>query len=260
MLTSSFVLLEGIGPKRESGLWRRGLETWDDFIEEPKAKGISETRKAQMDAELRVAKRRLLDGDSAFFAERLSPRDHWRCLREFGRSVAFLDIETTGVSFRSPITVVGVYDGTRMHTLVRGIDLNRENLSAILSSVDVMVTFNGASFDLPMIEYNFPGTVPRIPHVDLKHALRRLGLSGGLKAIEREMGMERDRRVEYMTGEDAVYLWRLWERQGKRNALDLLVEYNAADCVNLKALADFAYRSLKRRSFDNAVSQPSSIE
>jgi uncharacterized protein YprB with RNaseH-like and TPR domain len=171
-----------------------------------------------------------------------------------------VDIETTGVSFRSPVTVVGVYDGTRMHTLVRGINLNHDNLGAILSSVSVIVTFNGASFDLPLIEYNFPGTVPRVPHVDLKHALRRLGLTGGLKVIEREMGIERDHRVEYMTGQDAVYLWRLWEKQGKKNALDLLTEYNAADCMNLKTLADFAYRSLKMRSFDKAVSYPSRIE
>lgn len=260
MLTSSFVLLDGIGPKRESTFWRQGLETWDDFIEEPKAKGISEARKVQMDSQLVTAQERLRDGDSSFFANHLAQRDQWRCLREFGRSVAFVDIETTGVSFRSPITVVGVYDGARMHTMVRGINLNHGNLAAILSSVSVIVTFNGSSFDLPMIEYNFPGTVPKVPHVDLKHALRRLGLSGGLKVIEREMGIERDHRVEYMTGQDAVYLWRLWERQGKKNALDLLTEYNAADCMNLKTLADFAYRSLKMRSFDKAVSYPSRIE
>jgi len=256
MLTNSFVILDGIGPKRESTFWRLGLETWDDFIEEPKPKGISEARKIQMDSQLAIAKQRLEDGDSSFFADHLAQRDQWRCLREFGRSIAYLDIETTGISSRSPITVLGVYDGTRMHTLVRGINLNHENISAILSSVSILVTFNGSSFDLPMIEHNFPGTVPRVPHVDLKHSLRRLGLTGGLKAIEREMGIERDHRVEYMTGQDAVYLWRLWEKQGKKNALDLLTEYNSADCANLKTLADFAYRSLKRRSFDKVVGIP----
>jgi uncharacterized protein YprB with RNaseH-like and TPR domain len=260
MLTSSFVLLDGIGPKRESTLWRHGLETWDDFMKEPKAKGISESRKIQMDQQLAVAKEKLKEGDSSFFAKHLARKEHWRCLREFGRSVGFLDIETTGVSFTSPVTMVGIYDGARMHTMVRGINLNQQNLQAILSSVSVIVTFNGSSFDLPLIEYNFPGTVPDVLHVDLKHALRRLGLAGGLKAIEREMGIERDHRVEYMTGEDAVYLWRLWERQGKKNALDLLKEYNAADCMNLKILADFAYRSLRARSFDKAVSHPSRIE
>jgi uncharacterized protein YprB with RNaseH-like and TPR domain len=253
MLTSSFVLLDGIGPRRESTLWARGLETWDDFVSERSVKGISEDKKAAMDSQLATARSMLRKRDSSFFADRLAKRDQWRCLREFGDSVGFLDIETTGITSRSPITVVGVYDGRRMHTLVRGRNLNRANVEAILSSVSMMVTFNGSSFDLPMIEHNFPGTVPRVPHVDLKHALRRLELTGGLKAIEREMGIERDRRVEYMTGQDAVYLWRLWERQGSKNALDLLMEYNAADCVNLKFLAEHAYRSLKSRSFDRAI-------
>jgi len=256
MLTSSFVLLDGIGPRRESTLWTKGLETWDDFLDVHSIKGISEDKKAVMDSQLVTAKTRLEEGDSEFFASRLATREQWRCLREFGQSVGFLDIETTGINYSSPITVVGIYDGKRMHTLVKGIDLNRANLDAILSSVDVIVTFNGSSFDLPMIEHNFPGTVPRVLHVDLKHTLRRLELTGGLKAIEREMGIERDRRVEYMTGQDAVYLWRLWEKQGSRNALDLLTEYNAADCTNLKILAEHAYRSLKSRSFDRAVGGP----
>ncbi len=167
--------------------------------------------------------------------------------------MAFLDIETTGMSYRSPITVIGIYDGARMHTLVRGQNLSRANLEGILSGTSVIVTFNGASFDIPMIESQFPGVIPPIPHVDLRHPLRRLGYSGGLKAIERELDVVRDRRVEYMTGEDAVYLWRLWERQGKRNALDLLVEYNSEDCRNLKTLSEFAYKNLKRVTFDAAT-------
>ena len=110
-----------------------------------------------------------------------------------------------------------------------------------------------------MIEAQFPGIVPAIPHVDLKHTLRRLGHTGGLKRIERELGIERDRRGEYMTGEDAVYLWRLWERRGKKNALDLLIEYNSEDCRNLKTLANYTYRNLRERVFENAR-QPAKIE
>ena len=148
--------------------------------------------------------------------------------------------------------MIGMYDGNRMHTMVRGQNLTRSNLEGMLSGAKVIVTFNGSSFDIPMIESQFPGTVPTIPHVDLKHPLRRLGLAGGLKRIERELGIERDRRVEYMTGEDAVYLWRLWEKDGNRNALELLAEYNAEDCRNLKALADYTYRHLKKQVFESS--------
>jgi uncharacterized protein YprB with RNaseH-like and TPR domain len=250
MLQNSFVLLDGIGSQREISLWKQGITTWEGFIEGPRPRGISSEKKKEMDSELIDARQKLEQRNSAYFAARMSPRELWRCLGEFGRSVAFLDIETTGLSLRSPITLVGIYDGTRTHTLIRGRDLNLQNLRAILGSVDMIVTFNGASFDLPMIESQFPGIVPQVPHVDLRYPLRRLGLVGGLKRIERELSIQRDRRVEYMTGEDAVYLWRLWERHGKRNALDLLVEYNTEDCRNLKILADHAYRSLKRRTFD----------
>jgi hypothetical protein len=250
MLQNSFVLLDGIGRQREASLWRQGITTWEGFIEGPRPRGISDEKKKAMDAELICARQKLEERDSPYFAARMSRRELWRCLGEFGRSVAFLDIETTGISPWSPITLVGVYDGSRTHTLIRGRDLNSQNLKAILGSVDMMVTFNGASFDIPMIESQFPGTLPRVPHVDLKHPLRRLGLVGGLKKIERELYIQRDRRVEYMTGEDAVYLWRLWEKHGKRNALDLLVEYNTEDCRNLKTLADHAYRSLKKQTFD----------
>jgi uncharacterized protein YprB with RNaseH-like and TPR domain len=253
MLRNSFILLDGIARQRELRLWTSGILTWDDFIDEPQIRGISETRKTSMDDDLVVARDRLAVHDSEYFASRIGSRDQWRCLDEFGGSVAYLDIETTGISPRSPITLVGIYDGTRMHTLTRGRDLNGRSLNAILSSVEMIVTFNGASFDLPMIESQYPGSIPVRPHVDLKYPLRRLGHVGGLKAIERELGIERDRRVEYMTGEDAVYLWRLWDKNGNRNALDLLVEYNSEDCRNLASLAKYAYKRLKAASFERAA-------
>jgi len=248
MLRNSFILLRGIGAQRERSLWRSGVFTWNDFESEGHIKGISEECKARMDRELEVAESMLEERDSSYFARAVVRREHWRCLGEFGRSVAFVDIETTGLSLRSPITVLGIFDGRRMHTLVRGRDLNAQNIKALLGSVELIVTYNGASFDIPIIESQFKGVVPHVPHVDLRYPLRRLGLSGGLKRVERELGLERDRRLEYMTGEDAVYLWRLWERKGSRNALDLLLEYNEADCRNLKALSEHAYTQLRRRT------------
>ncbi len=250
MLFNSFVFLDGIGTMRETSFWRAGVLTWDDFLRAERMPKMSQARKSSIDNELAEAKVRLARSDSAYFASRFPRREHWRCLGEFGRSVAYLDIETTGISPRSPITLVGVYDGSRMHTLVRGLNLDARTVRAILSSTHAIVTFNGASFDLPMLESQFPGSIPDIPHVDLKHPLAELGLTGGLKRIEREMGILRDKRVEYMTGEDAVYLWRLWEKKGNGNALELLTEYNAADCRNLQTLARHAYTRLRQRGFE----------
>jgi uncharacterized protein YprB with RNaseH-like and TPR domain len=253
MLTSSFIFLDGIGRQRERTLWRRGIAHWDDFLGSTKIAGISSTRKGTLDAQLETARERLKRLDSSYFADHVPARDAWRCLGDFREGAVYLDIETTGISASSPITVVGMFDGKRMHTLVKNLNLTRSALAGILSSVKLIVTFNGSSFDLPMIESQFPGTVPNIPHVDLKHPLRRLGLTGGLKRIERELDIERDRRVEYMTGQDAVYLWRLWEREGKGNALELLKEYNTYDCRNLAALASYSYSGLRKQVFESSL-------
>ena len=206
-----------------------------------------------MDDELRTADMALRRYETSYFAGHLSKGEQWRCIRDLSSRAVFLDIETTGLSLRSPITVVGIHDGVHTHSLIRGLNLTHRNLGAILDKAAMIVTFNGASFDLPVIDSQFPGVVPNIPHVDLRYPLRRLGHVGGLKRIEADLDIERDRRVAYMTGENAVYLWKLWEKHGKRNALDLLVEYNTEDCRNLKLLANHAYVSLKRRTFDAAV-------
>ncbi|HEX9907607.1 MAG TPA: ribonuclease H-like domain-containing protein [Thermoplasmata archaeon] len=253
MLKNSFVMLDRVGPQRERTFWKSGVTTWAEFLDAPRIRGISESRKNEMDLELRMASDRLRVHDSSYFAGALPSREQWRTLGDFAGDILHLDIETTGLSLRAPVTVVGVFDGKRMHSLVRGQNLTRSNLQAILSSAGVIVTYNGSTFDIPVLESQFPGVIPRVPHVDLRYPLRRLGFVGGLKKIERELGVERDRRVEYMTGEDAVYLWRLWEREGKVNALELLKEYNGEDCRNLKSLASHVYKNLRRIVFESAL-------
>jgi hypothetical protein len=250
MLRNSFLLLRGIGTQRERTLWTRGITDWKAFLHEATIRGISDEMKQTMDEELRTADRMLTGFETSYFATRLRTRDQWRCLNDFSDRVVFLDIETTGLSLSSPITMVGIYDGVRVHSLIRGMGLTRDNLQAILGKAGMIVTFNGASFDLPVIESQFPGVIPQVPHVDLRYPLRRLGYAGGLKRIEVDLGIERDKRIAYMTGENAVYLWKLWEKHGRRNALDLLIEYNSEDCRNLKILADHSYKSLKRQTFD----------
>ena len=253
MLENSFIIVKGVGHRRETSLWERGIRTWVEFLGERQIRGIPKGLKARMDEELAAARERLNRMDSGYFGGRLPAAERWRCVGDFKDSALFLDIETTGVSLWSPITVVGVFDGSRQHKLVRGQNLTRQNLEGLLSAASMLVTYNGSRFDLPVLETQFPGVVPRVPHIDLIHPLRRLGLVGGLKRIERELDIVRDPRVEYMTGEDAAYLWRLWERHGNRNALSLLLEYNEADCRNLKPLMIYAYTKLKRRTFEAVV-------
>jgi len=62
--------------------------------------------------------------------------------------------------------------------------------------------------------------------------------------------MARAQEVEFVTGEQAVYLWHLWERKGKRNALELLKRYNQEDTKNLEPIAALAYERLMRSVLD----------
>jgi len=252
MLCNSFIFLDGIGVAKEQMLWNTGISSWALFLENGTIPGVSAAKKEAADAVLDEATDRFRKGDTGHFARLLQMKDHWRCYDDFRNRAIYLDIETTGISSRAPVTVVGMYDGKRMHTLVRGQNLTGDNLRAILGQAGMIITFNGASFDIPVIERAFPGAVPDVPHLDLKHLLRRLGRVGGLKMIEREMGVERDLRIQYLTGQDAVYLWRLWQKRGTWNALETLKEYNSEDCVNLKTLADMACGEMTKRLMGSA--------
>ena len=81
------------------------------------------------------------------------------------------------------------------------------------------------------------------PHLDLRFALRRMGLSGGLKSIERRLNAARPSALSSLNGYDAVRMWRMWER-GDAGALDTLIRYNAEDVFSLPKLAEIAYNYL----------------
>lgn len=252
MLQNSFIFLDGVGTARELSIWREGILSWKEFVERDKITGMSVPVKERANRLLSTSMDKLDAGEAGFFASLLRTKDHWRCFDEFRGGAMYLDIETTGTSKSAPITVVGVYHGKRMHSLVRGQNLEPSTLRALLEPAGMLVTFNGASFDIPMLEWHFPGAVPKVPHLDLKHLLRRLGHTGGLKAIEPDMGVERDLRIQYLTGQDAAYLWRLWQRKGSWNALETLKEYNAEDCRNLETIADIACREMREKLMGGA--------
>src|SRR5207245_10852912 len=84
----------------------------------------SRERRHRIEDELTRSSEALRRGRHRYFARGLWPRDHWRAWREFRHAIAFLDIETTGLSIgRDAITVVGVYDGARKRSFLQGRDL-----------------------------------------------------------------------------------------------------------------------------------------
>jgi uncharacterized protein YprB with RNaseH-like and TPR domain len=109
-----------------------------------------------------------------------------------------------------------------------------------IAKYSMLVTFNGATFDLPFLRRAFPQVSWDHLHIDLRFVLSSLGHKGGLKAIEMDLGVERDYELHGIGGEDAIYLWQEY-RRGSQEALELLLKYNAADVENLETLLEMAY-------------------
>jgi uncharacterized protein YprB with RNaseH-like and TPR domain len=249
MIRNSFILLDGVGYKTEERLWKNGILSWDDFIGAKGISGISKERKMHHDTELETAQGCFEEKLHQYFSSRLKTRDHWRLYPDFKERACFLDIETTGLGHDSEITVIGVYDGFEVRSFVKGDNLTEEALIEELSKYSLLVTFYGSAFDVPFIIRKFPGMSFAIPHIDLCFASRRVGLRGGLKSIERDLGIIRDEGVAEIDGFEAVRLWRRWERHNDRDAFERLLEYNRADVVNLLPLAEKVYEELLEKTF-----------
>ena len=181
---------------------------------------------------------------------------------DFRANTAFLDIETTGLfPYQDKVTLVGILDSDGYHAFIRGRNLRDvraatdghgirvqllRNVWRAIKKYDLVVTYNGTLFDLPFLVNDVSGArqpIGEIPHVDLRFTLRRIGLTGGLKRIERETGMFRESDLSSLDGYDAVRLWRMWE-DGDEGALATLIRYNAEDVLSLPRLADMAYNEL----------------
>ena len=240
MLANTFVHLPGVGDKTERALWDAGIRAWDDFLA---ARDLPpRARSRSLKAAVAQCAERLREGDSAYFARAVPPKEAWRMYADFRRNAAFLDIETTGLSpAYSVITLVGILDREGYHAFTRGDNLS--DLHEAVERYDMIVTYNGASFDLPFIESHMGRMFAHTPHLDLRFALSRMGLSGGLKAIERRLNAGRPSALSSLSGYDAVRMWRMWER-GDRGALDTLIRYNAEDVFSLPKLAEIAYNRL----------------
>jgi uncharacterized protein YprB with RNaseH-like and TPR domain len=241
MIESTFVFLKGIGLITERKWWTHGVRTWGDFVAAERVPGLSIPRKLLCDEEVQTARERHRQEDARFFARCLRRRDHWRLYEWLRSRAVYLDIETTA---GGEVSVVGLYGNGRMTRLVRGDSLSARRLDDELARYDLLVTFNGAGFDLPCLRANFPRLALEHPHMDLCLLGRQLGLRGGLKQIETLMGIERETALQGMDGWDAVRLWNRWRQRRDATALDLLLAYNEADCRNLVPLADQLYCSM----------------
>lgn len=222
MLTNTFCHLPSVSLKKEIELWRQGVFTWADYRKHmPESTSLDESET------------HLVNKNPAFFAQALDSAHHWRLVPDFRDTIAYIDIETTGLSREyNEITTIALYDGATVKTYVNG-----KNLKQFVSDIQqykMIVTYNGRSFDVPFIEKYF-GIKMHHAHIDLRYLLKDIGLTGGLKAIEHTLGIDRG-DLKSVDGFFAVTLWREYQRNKNANALETLLAYNCVDVVNLEYL------------------------
>ena len=150
--------------------------------------------------------------------------------------VAFLDIETTGLShYYDDITIIGWSIGAQAKTVVQGDDYSE--LLFDLAKARALVTFNGTRFDTKFLKRDIPNIQFPEAHLDLMYLCRRFGLTGGQKAIEKALNINVRNDIASVDGAHAVVLWHQYLR-GNLPALKELIRYNRADIAAMGVIFD----------------------
>lgn len=239
MLTKSFIHIKGVGTKRERFLWKRGATSWDAVLASKKICDIPSSITHSIRKKVTESVSALECHDGAFFDACMPACEIWRLYPEFADKTVFLDIETTGLSPEfCDITIISLFSQEGARALVRGKDL--DEFPRIISKYSLLVTYNGKCFDLPFLHAHFPQFQKSYAHIDLRYPLHRLGLSGGLKGVERKVGIHREGALSLVDGLMAISLWNK-HKQGNKTALDTLCRYALEDVVNLQPLMELAY-------------------
>jgi uncharacterized protein YprB with RNaseH-like and TPR domain/predicted nuclease with RNAse H fold/dephospho-CoA kinase len=242
VLQNTFRHIKGIGPIRERALWRAGILHWDDYEAKFRSQGTLFPRDEEdvVLKELALSRRAFAEGDFDFFAERLPTHEHFRIALTDPGAVLFLDIETTGLSwYYDHITLIGLAMSDQHFVHIRG--RRPRALREFVAGAKCLVTFNGTMFDLRFLAQEFPDLALPAAHVDLRFLAKRVGLTGGQKAIEDRIGFARPADAKAVKGERAPLLWHEY-RLGDVKSAKLLIRYNKADVDGMRALLDHAIR------------------
>ena len=248
MLKKTFCHTIGISQDTEQKLWANDINSWEEFLENyENIKYLTPSQLQKIKTEILFSQEYLEENNLKYFKEKLHPKEHYR-LSKYGK-IAYLDIETTGLSkYSNDITILGIYDGETPHIYIQG--QNLEDAKEKLKEFDIIVTFNGKMFDLPFIEYKF-GTKYDFIHLDLRFMLSEFGLTGGLKKIEKAIGISRPDEVADVNGFEAVRLWKRYI-YGDQSALAKLIKYNEEDIINLKTLLEY-YLQKKQENLQESL-------
>ena len=195
---------------------------------------------------------------SISIADSLPPEEGWSRLgllagTSCGGRLLFVDLETTGIAGGAGsyafLVGCGWFDRGRFHVrqfLLTSFASERTLLEAVrdvAGDIDAVVTYNGKSFDLPLIETRYSLnrlTTPfaDMPHVDMLHHARRLWHRDDeghrLSSLETSLlGHERDGDVP---GFEIPARYFRYVHTGDARPLGAVLEHNRLDLLSLALL------------------------
>ncbi len=203
----------------------------------------------------------------------------WRQYSQ-GLSVGFLDLETTGLSrHRDAIILGGLLrmDGDGSQKILQLLCDHRDEEAAMLAEFwaqvrdcHILVTYNGDSFDLPMLRERLrrwnvvsPEEMPPVLSFDLYRIFHSYCPMASLlpnlrqKTVETALGLSQNRKDE-IDGAESVRLFAQYERQtddsGRKQLREILLLHNRDDLLQLSRLMKLLdkvdlHRIMSRRGF-----------
>ena len=76
--------------------------------------------------------------------------------------------------------------------------------------------------------------------IDLRYVFKSLDFKGGLKLIEKNLGIDRGDLID-VNGFFAIHLWNEYLFNNNKKALNTLIAYNIEDTINLETLMHIGY-------------------
>jgi len=239
-IKSTFIHLNKIGIKTENKLWKKNILTWDDYQTNIEYKNLFFDK---FSSKLWESFQALDNKHIDFFTKTLPKKEYFRLALSFPQDVLFFDIETTGLSrYYDHITMIGWSLNGEYEYYVHGIN-QEDKLRDVLTRAEIIVTFNGAIFDIPFIKNYFNNIETPLCHIDLRFLAKSVDLSGGQKAIENQIGFKRTKSLKNTDGYMATVLWDEY-KWGKKSSLEKLIAYNHSDVEGMKAILDYCIKEI----------------
>ncbi len=232
--------LPGIGKKTEKNLRDHGITSWSDLLMHDKIPYLNSSKHQKIKSIIQEYQAKLRNEPAKFIESTFKQKDKFVIFGDFKDSVAYFDIETTGLTPGADhTTTIAIWNGSELKTFVNGENLH--DFQAEINKYKLLVTFYGSCFDIPFLKRDLGIDFSNHYHIDLCFVLRSLGFSGGLKKIEKDFFIDRGDLVD-LDGAFAVILWFKYQKLKDRKYLETLLAYNAEDVVNLEVLMYKAWK------------------